>query len=353
MKDIKVSVSKPYTVTVGSGLMNEVGKRVRAVCKASGLVLVTDDIVNGLYGDTVCRQLEAEGFTVHRFVFPNGEQSKHIGTLSDILEFAAEHGLRRNDAMVALGGGVVGDMTGLAAALYMRGISFVQIPTTLLAMVDASIGGKTAIDLKAGKNLAGAFLQPLAVLCDTDVVRKLPRDIFTEGMAEVIKCDEIRHIGICEAVTDGRFDERLEEIITACIELKRDIVQEDEFETKGIRQLLNVGHTVAHGFEKLSGYRVSHGFAVGTGLVWEAFFAKERGLCDEATYQAVRKAVETAGLMLDLSYPAEDLIKAMKNDKKNTDDTVVFMLPEKLGKCVTVRLAAEEIKPLIARWEKQ
>ena len=343
---IHVAVSRPYDVLVGPGLFPRVPELIRPL-GGTAVAIVTDDTVEKLYGRTLQQALEQSGFPACLYAFPHGEAAKNMGTLSDILEFLAAHRLTRGDLLLALGGGVVGDVAGLAAALYMRGIRVVGIPTTLLAAADASVGGKTAVDLAAGKNLAGVFHQPSLVICDTDVIRRLPDDIWKEGVAEIIKCDVIGDLHLTPFLTDGTLREHLDDALCACIGLKRDIVEADEFETLGRRQLLNAGHTVAHGIETCSRYAVSHGYAVGTGLVVEAKIAKRLSLTDHATAEKIETAVKKAGLLTPLPAPAEELVGAMRRDKKNTDDDIVFVLPVRFGHCVPQKLTPARLTGLL------
>lgn len=353
MKNLTVNISKKYDVVLGYSLLDSTINYIKEIVSGKKLAIITDDIVDNLYSDKIDKNLKKNNFEISKFVFRNGESSKNINTLSDILEFLAECNFKRNDIIIALGGGVVGDITGLAASLYMRGIKFIQIPTTLLAMVDASIGGKTAIDLKNGKNLAGAFWQPSLVICDCEIIRNLPDRLFAEGMAEVIKCGAIRKTEIIDYVLNNRVKEYLEEIIEACISLKRDVVEADEFETKGIRQILNVGHTVAHAIEKTSNYTVSHGLAVGTGLVIEANIAKQIGILKDDTDIILKECVDKYNLYLKQDYDIESFVNAMKNDKKNNDKKIVFMLPEKIGKYKEYKLSEQEIKTILNQIKKE
>ncbi len=353
MKKITVNISKKYDVVLGYSLLDSIENLIGEITSFKKSVIITDDIVNKLYAPQLELNLKKNGFETYKYVFTNGEKSKSINTLSDILEFLAEHNFKRNDFLIALGGGVVGDITGLAASLYMRGIGFVQIPTTLLAMVDASIGGKTAIDLKHGKNLAGAFWQPSLVICDCETIRKLPQELLAEGMAEGIKCGAIKKNEILNYVLNNKVKENLEAIIEACINLKRDVVEEDEFETKGIRQILNVGHTVAHAIEKTSNYTVSHGLAVGTGLVIEANIAKQIGILKDDTDNILKECVDKYNLYLKQDYDIESFVNAMKNDKKNNDKKIVFMLPEKIGKYKEYKLSEQETKTILNQIKKE
>lgn len=347
MRKIHVNVSKPYDVLIGKGIISELPEIIRPVCISNRVAIVTDDIVAGLYLESVEQSLKASGFETVSFIFPNGEQSKNIKTLSDILEFLAENHIRRNDTLIALGGGVPGDITGLAAAIYMRGISVIQVPTTLLSAVDSSVGGKTAIDLKNGKNLAGAFWQPSKVVCDVEIIERLPDVIFAEGMAEVIKCNVIKDLPILEWIEGDTLRTHLEDVIYECVALKRDVVEQDEFDVKGIRNILNVGHTVAHAIEKLSGYTVSHGHAVGTGIVVEAEIANHLGLCEDEVVEALRTTVNRYDLMVGMPWSSERMVEAMKSDKKNRDAQIVFELPHTLGKCEEIKIEKGKLIPLI------
>lgn len=347
MKRITVNTSKQYDVLLGSGLIRQLPALLAPVCEGRKIGIITDDTVEGLYANNVAQDLAAAGYQVSTFAFPHGEGSKHIGTLSDILEYFAERHFTRKDVFLSIGGGVVGDITGLAAALYMRGIQFIQVPTTLLSMVDASVGGKTAVDLKAGKNLIGAFWQPSMVVADTQVIAYLPDGIFAEGMAEVIKSDLIANAGIVKWVQEGTVKSHLEETIESCIQMKRKVVEQDEYETKGLRKVLNMGHTVAHAIEKLSGYEVSHGIAVATGLVWEAKISSYLGLCAPGLVDEIRQAVDAFGLYYDVPYAVEAMVEAMKSDKKNDDSRIDFVFPITYGKWEERKLEKRELTDII------
>ena len=349
MKRIAVNTSKSYDVLLGSGLIGRLPTLIAPLCQGRKIGIITDDTVERLYANKVAQDLSTAGYQVSTYAFPHGEGAKHIGTLSDILEFFAERHFTRKDIFLSVGGGVVGDITGLAAALYMRGIQFVQVPTTLLSMVDASVGGKTAVDLKAGKNLIGAFWQPSMVVADTLVIAQLPQDIFAEGMAEVIKSDLIANAGIVRRVLDGSLREHLHEAIESCIRMKQGIVEQDEYETKGLRKVLNMGHTVAHAIEKMSGYKVSHGIAVGTGLVWEAKIAECLGLCNASLVEEIRQAVEVYNLYVDVPYTMEDMVEAMRSDKKNVDQNINFVFPITYGKWKERNLEQKELLEVINR----
>ena len=342
MRTVSVRTAREYEVLIGEGLLEELPERLQRVCLSDRVCIITDDLVENLFLTSLERNLKDAGFEVSSYTFPHGEQSKNLQTLSDILEFLAARHFRRNDTVIALGGGVVGDTAGFAASVYMRGISFVQIPTTLLSAVDASVGGKTAVDLQGGKNLAGTFWQPSLVLCDTKIIKHLPIPIFNEGMAEVIKCNVIRDLPIICRIEEGSVSAHLEEIIYDCVTLKKDIVEDDERDIKGIRNILNAGHTIGHAIEALSGYTVSHGHAVGTGLMVESQMAFRLGLCERETVDRIAKAVNVYGLKTPLLWSAEQLTGAMRKDKKNRDDLITFEFPLAIGTCKETKLSREK-----------
>ena len=264
VQTIEVHTAPAYEVTIGAGLLRECGARLKTVLGGCRIAVVADSNVAPLYLETVCASLRDAGFAVCSYVFPSGEAHKNFTTLSAILEFLAESQLTRTDCVAALGGGVTGDMAGFAAASYLRGIRYVQLPTTLLSAVDSSVGGKTAIDLAAGKNLAGAFLQPAAVLCDTDCLRSLPAAVFADGAAEAIKTGVLSGETLFSLFEDGTLTDAPAEVIARCVRYKAGVVERDEKE-RGERRKLNLGHTVGHAIEKCSGYAIPHGHAVAAG----------------------------------------------------------------------------------------
>lgn len=292
------------------------------------------------------KSLSDAGFETFKFVFPHGEKSKNISTFSSILEFLAESGLTRTDALVALGGGVVGDVAGFAAASYLRGIDFIQIPTTLLACVDSSVGGKTAIDLKAGKNLAGAFYQPKLVIADFETLSTLTDGIFADGMAEVIKYGVVFDKAFFEFLRDNEAKDNLEYVITRCVELKRDIVNADEKE-KGVRALLNFGHTVGHAIEKCSGYKIPHGSAVAVGMVIISRAAYKCSFCDENYTDIIASLNKKYSLPVSTDFSASELSSAAMADKKRSGDKIKLIIPESLGNCVIKSVPTSELEKII------
>lgn len=345
MKKVIVSASTEYAILIGHGLLAHAGPEIQkriAPCRAA---VITDSTVAALYAETVETSLQKSGFSCCRFVFSAGEASKNICTLSNILEFLAEQEITRQDIIVALGGGVVGDIAGFAAAVYQRGIRFIQIPTTFLAAVDSSVGGKTAIDLKAGKNMAGAFYQPHLVLCDVDTLNTLPVDTFADGIAETLKYGVIGNRELFEKTSSGTFREDLEETIETCVKLKRDIVIEDEFDT-GKRQLLNLGHTLGHAIEKQSRFTLSHGHAVAIGLHLIARAAEQRGIAESGLAETIRSALAANHLPTETAFSAEEITGAILRDKKRRGNKISFVFPEKIGACRIVDIPVNEIEKL-------
>lgn len=344
MKTVRVEASKSYDVLIGNGLLPCLGDHMRRVTKAQKAAIVSDSNVWPIYGQAVLRALDA--YETVSFVFPAGEESKNGNTYLQLLNFLAENKLTRSDCLLALGGGVVGDLTGFAAATYLRGIDFVQVPTTLLAAVDSSVGGKTAIDLDAGKNLAGAFYQPSLVLCDTDTLNTLPEAVFRDGCAEVIKYGVLYDEGLFSHLEEKGLDFDRETVIARCVELKRDVVALDEFD-RGERQKLNLGHTVGHGIEACSGYGISHGSAVAAGMGIVSRAACKLGICSENCTSRIENVLKTFGLPINCEFSARELYLCALSDKKRSGGTVNLILPEKIGFCRIAATAVEQLEDLI------
>ena len=319
-----------YDVRISAGIRAHAGKAIAAVHSPCRAVLLTDDTVEALYADTVERSLIDAGFTPFRHVIPHGEASKSAENLLTLLSHMAEEHLTRADCLVALGGGVVGDLGGFAAAIYQRGIPFVQIPTTLLAMVDASVGGKTAIDIPAGKNLVGAFHQPSLVLCDPECLDTLPPEILADGFAEVIKYAVIRDRALYDLLCADAPRANMGEIIRLCVEDKRVLVEEDETD-KGARQLLNLGHTVGHAIETCSDFTISHGSAVAIGMVIITRAAEALGVCAEGTTDKLRDLLTRYDLPVSCPFTTEQLFPAALSDKKRAGGFITLAIPYGIG----------------------
>lgn len=343
---IEVKASKTYPVLIGSGLLYQLGERIAQQCKAQKAAIVSDSNVFPLYGSVACKSLEEAGFQVVSFVFPAGEESKNADTYLKLLNFLAENQLTRSDCLIALGGGVVGDLTGFTAATYLRGIAYFQVPTTLLAAVDSSVGGKTAIDLPVGKNLVGAFCQPRMVLCDIDTLNTLPLDIFRDGCAEVLKYGVLYDEALWSHLAQHGLEFCREQVIARCVELKRDVVMEDEFDT-GARMKLNLGHTIGHGIEAQSCFTVSHGKAVAIGMCIVARAAASEGRCSQETSDRIVSVVSSFGLPTKTDYNADALFTSALSDKKRSADHVDLIIPEKIGFCSIVPTPLSELKSFI------
>lgn len=317
-------------ITIRPGALKDAGAIISETLKPGLAAIVSDDNVMPLYGDTVESSLKAAGWAVVRYAFPHGEGNKNIGTYARILDFLAENRLTRTDAVAALGGGVTGDMAGFAAATYLRGVKLIQIPTTLLACVDSSVGGKTAVDLPAGKNLAGAFYQPHVVVIDPETLSSLPEEIFRDGMAEVIKHGAIRDAELFRDLPGVR--EHLSEIVARNVEIKRSVVEKDERDT-GIRQILNFGHTFAHAVEKLSDYEISHGSAVAMGMAIMARACERRGLCAGAARDELISMIRAFGLPTECPFGAEEMFSVMLSDKKRAEGRITLVVLREIGNC--------------------
>ncbi len=338
MKTITVSASKTYDIKIGPGLLQTLGQEIAALGKAKKVAVVSDSTVFPLYGATVLAALSE--FETCQFIFSPGEKSKNPSVYLELLNFLAENRLTRSDFLVALGGGVVGDLAGFAAATYLRGIPFVQVPTTLLAAVDSSVGGKTAIDLPAGKNLVGAFWQPSLVLCDTATLLTLPADIFRDGCAEVIKYAVLYDPALFSSLEAAGIGFDREAVIARCVELKRNVVMADEFDT-GERMKLNLGHTLGHGIEAGSHFAISHGKAVAIGM---ALVAKA---CDCPDRDRIIALLARFGLPTSTDMAPEGLLSHALSDKKRAGGTVNLILPYAIGDCRIVPTPVENLKPFI------
>lgn len=340
MNTVTVSASKTYDILIGSGILKELGVQVQSLGKAQKVCLVSETSVFPLWGKTALSSLKDAGFDVCSYVFPAGEESKNGENLLKLLNFLAENGLTRSDILVALGGGVTGDLAGFAASCFLRGIRFVQVPTTLLAAVDSSVGGKTAVDLPAGKNLAGAFWQPSLVICDTDTLDTLPVDIFRDGCAEVIKYGILYDPKLFAHLEEKGLAFDREAVITRCVELKRDVVMEDEFDT-GARMKLNLGHTIGHGVEARSNFTLSHGKSVAIGM---AIVCRASRCPDTPRILAI---LQKFGLPVTTDESVQDIYNYTLSDKKRSGDTVRLIIPRCIGDCAIVPTPVHTLKSFI------
>ncbi len=336
---LDIDTPKPYQVHIGTFLLEQAGAIARNVCpRAERALIITDSNVGPLYAAPVQVSLIEAGLSASVATFEAGETHKRIETFSMLLERCAEEELTRSDVIVALGGGVTGDMAGFVAATYMRGIDFIQIPTSLLAMVDSSVGGKTAIDLSAGKNLAGAFWQPKAVLADVGCLGTLSDDQFADGCGEVVK-----HAAIADAdlfaelertpLTPALLKEDLSRVaflIARNIDIKRAVVVADEREAN-MRKLLNFGHSIGHGVEAAEDFRLGHGTCVGIGMVAIASASVTAELCPEDVPERIAKLLMAHGLSLDFSASPETIYNEALHDKKRAGATIDLVIPRGIG----------------------
>lgn len=345
---LEVQTARPYSVIIENGLLDRVGEKALETRKpGSKAMLISDSNVYPLYGDRVKASLERSGFPVSEFVFPAGESSKQISTVCEMYRALSEKGFTRTDFIVTLGGGVTGDMGGFAAATFLRGMEFIQVPTTLLAQVDASVGGKTGVDLPFGKNLVGAFHQPAAVLTDPETLRTLPQHFFRDGMGEVVKYGCIADEPLFRALEEGTALEDLEDLLTRCVRCKKELVEEDTRDT-GRRMILNFGHTFGHALEKLHNFQeLTHGEAVGIGMVWACRVGERLGITPVGTEKRVQKVLERYGLPTKDRFTWEQVVEATALDKKSDGATLRVILLSQIGQSVIQPMTREALKELL------
>jgi len=343
MKTVSVRTNRPYEVHIGKGLLDTCGALVKELFPKSRVVIVSDETVMALYGEKVCSSFREVGIEPLSFSFTPGETHKTLATIEDILAFLAKKQITRGDILLALGGGIVGDVTGFAASVYLRGIPFVQIPTTVLAAVDSSVGGKTGVNLLGLKNQVGTFWQPSLVICDPDAFSTLPAHEYAGGMAEVIKYAVIFDRELFEKLERGI---NIEEIITACVALKAKTVEADERDT-GVRQLLNFGHTTAHAIEAVTENKVSHGHAVAMGMVIATKTALGCGICKEDFLERLKNLLLQYDLPLETTRSKEELLSAMNSDKKRSGNTITLVLPESCGHCILHQTDMETLASIL------
>lgn len=341
MKKIRIETSRPYDAFIGENILENAGTYMReSNIEAKKAFIVSDDTVLSLYGLKAKKSLESAGYKAYTLAFEHGEKHKTLATVEKILSTLVAAEITRGDVLVALGGGVVGDVCGFCAAIYLRGVQFVQVPTTLLAAVDSSVGGKTGVDLPHGKNLVGAFHQPVLVLCDTGILNDLPAPLYAEGMAEVVKYGVIRDKAFFDKLAAREIS--TEEIVEKSVCIKADIVKNDEFD-RGERMLLNFGHTFAHAVEKASGFTLSHGESVAIGMCIAAEYAEKTGFC-EGVSKPLAAVLSSYGLPTENPFEKGELFGAMTGDKKRFGDDINLILPSKIGRAEIVKTPLEVFK---------
>lgn len=343
--------TRSYDILIRRGLVNDLGAELTRLRRAGKVGVITDRNLAGRYLRPVMRVLKAAGFTVMPIILLPGERTKTLRSIAKVMDVLVDARFERSSTLLALGGGVIGDLTGFAAAIYQRGIPFVQVPTSLVAQVDSSVGGKTGVDHPKGKNLIGAFNQPLAVLIDPATLHTLPRREWVAGLAEVIKYGVIADASFFEYLEQHieqiltLDDEAVAHIVRRSCEIKAEVVSEDEREADR-RRILNFGHTIGHALESLGGYKgLIHGEAVAVGMVYEADLARHLGYCSQDVVDRIRRLVEASGLparLPDVSF--HDLWNAMQQDKKVSAGTIYCVVPESVGTVRVVALAKQETR---------
>jgi len=351
MKIIDVGLGKrSYPIMVAAGLLGAIGRDLRQRAVAKRYVVIADDRVAALYGKALMESLTGEGINCDLLTFPHGEASKNMATIASLASSLAQLGVDRKDCLIALGGGVTGDITGFVAAIYMRGIPFVQVPTTLLAQVDSSVGGKTGVDIPEGKNLVGAFYQPRAVYIDSRVLTSLPPDELLNGLAEVIKYGVIHDRDFFDFLAANR--ERIlqldlpviEEVIVRCCQIKAAVVAADEKEAD-LRRILNYGHTLGHAVEAASEFSIAHGMAVAMGMVAANKLAVSKSLFTASEAEQVSQVIAAFGLPVSIPRDLDhNLMKSfLKTDKKAVAGRPFFVLPTRIGQVTITDDVAEEL----------
>ena len=346
MLKITANTSKVYDILIGSNLIKDCGKYISKVVNPCKAMIVTDSNVGPLYANAIKTALDSAGFDSYIHTFKAGEKNKNIETVYNITLSLAEKGFNRKDIVVALGGGVCGDMAGFASSIYMRGIRFIQVSTSILSDIDSSVGGKTGCDLPVGKNLIGAFHQPELVVIDTNVLSTLPKRFYNDGMGEAIKYGVIASSDLMDKICD---DIDIEQLIFECVDIKRKVVENDEKE-QGERKLLNFGHTLGHAIEKYYNFdKYTHGEAVAIGMCMISDAACANGYCDKTVGDKIRIACKRFSLPTECDAPIEELSKIALSDKKSTSNGIDFVLPRTVGKCEIVNIKKEDILPFLKK----
>ncbi|MDS1016674.1 3-dehydroquinate synthase [Lentilactobacillus buchneri] len=354
MKIIKVDLpDRSYNVEIARGILGCTGQLVSSVWSKRKIALVSDSNVAPLYQAQVAEALEAVGFTVHEYQFPAGEESKSVDVLADLARQMAADSFNRDDGVIALGGGVTGDLAGFLAATYMRGISLIQMPTSLLAQVDSSVGGKTAVDLDTTKNIIGSFYQPDLVIIDPDALKTLKTRDLVEGYGEIVKVAALSDGDLWNLVKSINSPEDIlanaEELSIHSIQYKADIVMGDEKEGGGLRQLLNYGHTIGHAVEALSDGGLRHGEAVSIGMIAMQQIFEDKGLALTGITQELRERLEAVGLPVTSDLlDSDQVFEKIKNDKKNRDGHLSLIYIHTIGGPVIKSIPSDQVKDFLA-----
>lgn len=342
MKTVHIRASGEYNVLIQRGLLDLLGEEAAKVLPPCRAVLVCGENSSALFAARAEASLRRAGFEVLRYIHPSGEGAKSLAEYGALQSFLSENRITRSDVLLALGGGVTGDLAGFAAATYQRGMAYIQVPTTLLAAVDSSVGGKTALNLPSAKNQIGCFWQPKAVLCDPDVLAALSPAEYRCGEAEVIKYAVLGDAAFFSALEEQDIRSFEEDVIARCVAMKRDIVEADEYDT-GCRRVLNLGHTIGHAIEKCSGFAWTHGDAVAAGLAFVMRGAARSGFCPAEDAARVLRLLEKYSLPVACEFPRDQLYGAILSDKKITGGKLHLVVPERIGSCRILAMPPEEI----------
>lgn len=343
MKKLTVNASTSYDIFIGNDILKDCASYITPVIKPCETVIISDSTVDALYGDIVETSLSQAGYTVSRFTFEPGESSKDMNTVISALNFMSDKKITRGGLVVALGGGITGDVAGFISAIYLRGIPFAQIPTTFLAAVDSSVGGKTGVNLNDAKNQVGAFHQPALVICDPDTFKTLPSETFKDGVCEAIKYGMINDPELLKELAVP-YEDNLESIIFRCVSSKKFFVENDEFDT-GLRMLLNLGHTLGHAIEKLSDFNISHGHAVAIGMKLITRAGEKLGITKEPCLGTLLKLYEFNKIdtVLPSYISAQAIFDAACADKKISGKSLSLIVPEYLGKSIIHKIPVSEL----------
>ena len=344
MLKMTVAASTPYDILIDRDILGQCCDFIKPLTKAKKILVISDSNVAPLYAKRIVFALEKENFNASLFTFPAGEENKTFGTVSSMLDAMCRFGLTREDMVIAVGGGVTGDMVGFAASIYLRGIDFVQIPTSLLSQVDSSVGGKTGCDLPFGKNLVGAFHNPRLVLIDTATLDTLPSEFFCDGMGEVIKTGAIKDEKLFNCLSAEDSDLSLEKIIYSCVNIKRQVVEND-FKEAGQRRLLNFGHTLGHAIELYYNFKgITHGEAVGVGMLMITKAAEQNGLTKAGTAEKIECLLKEFNLKTQVDAPLNELLALCRRDKKSTTEFINLVLLNEIGNAYVHKIPLEELE---------
>jgi len=343
MITINVNCETGYNILIGKGLLCSAGNSIREVSRGQKVLVISDTNVAPLYAQTVVDSLTENGFESDVFAFPAGETNKTLATVGNMLDAMCAFGLSRSDLVVALGGGVCGDLAGFASAIYLRGIDFVSIPTTLLAQIDSSVGGKTACDLKSGKNLAGAFHNPQLVIIDPDCLSTLPERFYNDGLAEAIKYGCIKSESLFNRLLTENPHDFIEELIEECVTIKKNVVEND-FRENGERMLLNFGHTIGHAIEKYYDFGgISHGEAIGIGMVVITYAAEQNGLLNIGVSDKIIECLHLYSLPTHTTIPLKTLAKLAFSDKKRNGSNINLVLLHDIGDSYILKIETSKL----------